>query len=312
MSTGAIEKPKSKAHKRFLENREPKLVENDKRCLFLRGGNSSAVVTKVMSTIHSMKKPNAMQFHQKNMLRPFEDYGSLEFFAKKNDTSQFIFGSTSKKRPHNMIFGRFFNGQLLDMAELGVFACEIPNKLNISAEIKPILTFTGHNWTETPELERLRNIFTDIFSCQRAETVRLQGLELQFNFELSPDAQKVHFSAHHIRLKKSGTKVPRVEIEPVGFTIDFSIRRHHNGSGDLWKQSMKRPKTKALGQAPKKAKKNREYDDLGNQYGRVHLEKQDYSKLELTRTKALYGKDPVEEKQEDAADSSGHMEEESE
>merc|ERR1711981_874066 len=120
MSTGAIDKPKTKAHKRYLENREPKLTENDKKCLFLRGGNSSEVVTKVMSMLYSFKKPDAVQFHQKNMLRPFEDTTSLDFFSQRNDTSQFVFGSHSKKRPHNMIFGRFFNHQLLGMVEVGV------------------------------------------------------------------------------------------------------------------------------------------------------------------------------------------------
>merc|ERR1712226_860369 len=95
MSTGAIDMPKTKAHKRYLENREAKLVENDKTCLFLRGGNSSDAVTKVMSTLYSFKKPNAVQFHQKNMLRPFEDHSSLEFFAQRNDTSHFVFGGFS-------------------------------------------------------------------------------------------------------------------------------------------------------------------------------------------------------------------------
>ena len=158
MSTGAIVKPKSKAYKRFLENREPKLIENDKTCLFLRGGNSSAAVTKVMSTFHSMMKPNAVQFHQKNMLRPFEDPSSLEFFAERNDASLFCFGSHSKKRPHNLVFGRFHNNSLLDMVELCVNYCNIPNKLRIPTAIKPMLSFTGEGWTDNAELERVRNI----------------------------------------------------------------------------------------------------------------------------------------------------------
>lgn len=160
MSTGAINKPKSKAHKRYLENREPKLIENDKTCLFLRGGNSSQAVTKVMSCFASLKKPNSIQFHQKNMLRPFEDPSSLEFFAERNDASLFCFGSHSKKRPHNLVFGRFFNNQLLDMVELAVNYANIPNKLKIPTGIKPMLSFTGEGWTDSDnnELERVRNI----------------------------------------------------------------------------------------------------------------------------------------------------------
>ena len=57
---------------------------------------------------------------KKNEIRPFEDINSLEFLSQKNDCSLFMVGSHSKKRPHNLIMGRMFNYQLLDMIELGV------------------------------------------------------------------------------------------------------------------------------------------------------------------------------------------------
>lgn len=301
MSTGAINKPKSKAHKRYLENREPKLVENDKTCLFLRGGNSSAAVTKVMSCFHSLMKPNAIQFHQKNMLRPFEDPSSLEFFAERNDASLFCFGSHSKKRPHNLVFGRFHNNQLLDMVELAVNYANIPNKLKIPTGIKPMLSFTGEGWTENSELERVRNMFTDIFVGQKADNVSLKGLELLFNFEINPELTKIKMTTYKVILKKSGTNVPRVEFDeikhPDDLTIEFLIRRKHIGPSELWKKSMKRPAAKAIGQIETKKSKNKEMDGFGHQYGRVHMEKQDFSKLELSRLKALKRSLPKEEEE---------------
>ena len=67
-----------------------------------------------------LKKPNGKLLTKKNDIRPFEDINSLEFFSNKNDCSLFMVGSHSKKRPQNLILGRFFNYQLLDMVELGV------------------------------------------------------------------------------------------------------------------------------------------------------------------------------------------------
>ena len=67
-----------------------------------------------------MKKPFYKSLSKKNDIRPFDDVNSLEFLSKKNDCSLFVIGSHSKKRPNNLVMGRFFNYQLLDMVELGV------------------------------------------------------------------------------------------------------------------------------------------------------------------------------------------------
>jgi len=37
-----------------------------------------------------------------------------------NSSSLFVLGSHSKKRPNNLVLGRTFNHQILDMVELGV------------------------------------------------------------------------------------------------------------------------------------------------------------------------------------------------
>ena len=57
---------------------------------------------------------------KKNNIRPFDELNSLEFLSQKIDCSLFMVGSHSKKRPQNLVMGRFFNYQLLDMIEFGV------------------------------------------------------------------------------------------------------------------------------------------------------------------------------------------------
>lgn len=66
---------------------------------------------------------DALLFSRRNEdVRPFEPGGevSLEFFADKSDCGLFCLGSHSKKRPHNITLGRFFDRRLLDLIEFGV------------------------------------------------------------------------------------------------------------------------------------------------------------------------------------------------
>ena len=44
----------------------------------------------------------------------------MEFYCKKNDSSLFMLGNHNKKRPHNIIMGRMYDYQVLDMIELGL------------------------------------------------------------------------------------------------------------------------------------------------------------------------------------------------
>ena len=67
-----------------------------------------------------MKKPDATNFSKKNVIHPFDDASSLEFFAEKQDASLFVVGSHSKKRQNYLTFARMFDHKLLDMVEVGV------------------------------------------------------------------------------------------------------------------------------------------------------------------------------------------------
>uniref|UniRef100_A0A8C6EJJ8 RPF2 n=1 Tax=Microcebus murinus TaxID=30608 RepID=A0A8C6EJJ8_MICMU len=46
-----VVKPKTKRAKRFLEKREPKLSENIKNAMLIKGGNANATVTQVLRDV---------------------------------------------------------------------------------------------------------------------------------------------------------------------------------------------------------------------------------------------------------------------
>ncbi len=66
-----------------------------------------------------------MRYTRKNAdILPFEAGGEtrLEHFSVKTDAGGFVLASHTKKRPHNLVLGRFYDHRLYDLLELGVEA----------------------------------------------------------------------------------------------------------------------------------------------------------------------------------------------
>ncbi|KAJ8355992.1 hypothetical protein SKAU_G00187860 [Synaphobranchus kaupii] len=278
-----IVKPKTKRSKRFLQSREGKLKENIKNAMIMKGGNSSETVTQALKDIYALKKPNAVMYKKKNITRPFEDQTSLEFFSKKSDCSLFLFGSHNKKRPNNLIFGRMFDFHVLDMIELGIekFSSLKEIKKSTCPEgTKPMLVFAGEAFDIDNEYKRLRSVLTDFFRGPNVNSVRLAGLEHLLHFTALEG--KIYMRSYKVLLKKSGCRTPRIELEEMGPSFDFTLRRTHLASDDLSKTAHRQPK--AL--KPKK-KKNVSHDAFGTKFGRLHMQKQNLAKLQTRKLKGL-------------------------
>ncbi|XP_061479610.1 ribosome production factor 2 homolog isoform X1 [Rhineura floridana] len=289
-----VVKPKTKRAKRFLEKREPKLTENTKNAMLIKGGNASSTVTEVLKDIYALKKPFAVLYKKKNITRPFENQTSLEFFSKKSDCSLFLFGSHNKKRPNNLIIGRMYDYQVLDMVELGIekfVALRDIKNSKCPEGTKPMLIFAGDAFDISEEHRRLKSLLIDFFRGPVVSSVRLAGLEHVLHFTAVDE--KIYMRSYKVLLKKSGCKIPRIELEDMGPSLDLVMRRTHLASDDLYKLSLKQPK--AL--KPKK-KKNISHDVFGTKYGRIHMQKQDLKKLQTRKMKGLK-KRPAEKKTED-------------
>uniref|UniRef100_A0A670I0I8 Ribosome production factor 2 homolog n=1 Tax=Podarcis muralis TaxID=64176 RepID=A0A670I0I8_PODMU len=285
--------PKTKRAKRFLEKREPKLTENTKNAMLIKGGNATATITDVLKDI-SQKNPNLSVLSRKNIARPFEDQTSLEFFSKKSDCSLFLFGSHNKKRPNNLIIGRMYDYHVLDMVELGIekfVALRDIKNSKCPEGTKPMLIFAGDAFDISEEHRRLKSLLIDFFRGPVVPSVRLAGLEHVLHFTAIDE--KVYMRSYKVLLKKSGCKIPRIELEDMGPSLDLVMRRTHLASDDLYKLSLRQPK--AL--KPKK-KKNISHDVFGTKYGRIHMQKQDLEKLQTRKMKGLK-KRPAEKKTED-------------
>merc|ERR1711990_1314754 len=182
-----IVRAKNARQKRKVEKAAPKVFENTKSTILIKGGNVSQTVTNVMHDLHRIKQPNCVMYKKKNIVRPFEDVSSIEFFSQKSDAALFAFGSHNKKRPDNLVIGRLFDHQILDMIELGVKNYkQMSGKCGIALGTKPILSFAGDQWESEITLKdqtqihfkKIRNLFLDFFRGENVTNIRLKGLEL--------------------------------------------------------------------------------------------------------------------------------------
>ncbi|KAI8823963.1 Brix domain-containing protein [Fimicolochytrium jonesii] len=278
-------KPKTAAGKRALKKREPQVIEGAKPALFMKGTNTSQLVTAIFRDLYSLKRPDATLFSKRNELRPFEDPRPLEFFSTKTDASLLVLATHSKKRPHNLTFARTFDHQLLDMIEVGVergLPMEFVDGPKSALGHRPLILFAGDAWDGSDELRTLKSILLDMYrGTATLEGIDLAGIEHVLSLT-AVDSKTVKLRTYTIQLKKSGTKLPRVELTEMGPAADLVVRRHRGADGETWKAATKIPK-----ELMQSKTKNIERNALGDKVGRIHMHKQDLDKLQTRKMKGL-------------------------
>lgn len=83
----------------------------------------------------------------------------------------------------------------------------------------------------------------DFKPCSAYDCAGTQGLD-HVMFVTAVD-KKLLLRQYHIQLKRSGTKVPRVELLEMGPSLDLTVRRTRPAPEDLMKEALKLPKLTA-------------------------------------------------------------------
>ncbi len=169
---------------------------------------------------------------------------------------------------------------------------------------KPILHFASELFDTHPRFIQLKSLLMDLFNGEVIESVYLSGLEHVISITVAPSSEKVasvsdgqteeplptvHIRGYIVKLLASGQRVPRVELVTMGPALDLSLRRHQPADTELWKAAMRRPKLKKqdVEKGLGKKRKNIEVDEMGDLRGRVHIAKQDLTKLQTRKMKGL-------------------------
>ncbi|RDA82832.1 hypothetical protein CP532_0752 [Ophiocordyceps camponoti-leonardi (nom. inval.)] len=287
-------KPRNARSKRALEHREPKPVENAKTCLFLRGTTCSQKVQDALGELVSLRQPLAKKFTKKNTIHPFEDASSLEFFSDKNDAGLLVFGASQKKRPHTLTFIRMFDHKVLDMLELHLDPESFRTMAQFKSKkcavgLKPMLLFAGTAF-ESPipnEYTLAKSMLLDFFGGETLDKIDVQGLQYIVSVTVeeaasAEDKPPISLRVYLIRTKRSGQKLPRVEVEEMGPRMDFRPGRIQEADPSRLKEAMRKPRG-----TEERTKKNISTDAMGDKLGRIHLGTQDLSQLQTRKMKGL-------------------------
>lgn len=283
-----------------------------------RGTTCSQVVQDALTDLYSLRQPLAKKFTKKNAIHPFEDPASLEFFSEKNDTSLLVFGSSSKKRPHTLTFARTFASKILDMLELHLDPASYRQIAQFKGRkfavgLRPMMLFSGTAF-ESPvanEYTMAKSMLVDLFKGDNAsDKIDVEGLQyivsIAADEPVADDAVKpaIHLRIYLISTKRSGQRLPRVEVEEMGPRMDFRVGRMQEPDEAVMKEALKTPRV-----GVEKTKKNVTTDTIGDKIGRVHLGKQDLSELQTRKMKGLKRSRDLDEEMADAGAGAGAVDE---
>jgi ribosome production factor 2 len=118
---------------------------------------------------------------------------------------------------------------------------------------KPLLSFSGPQFADespTSNFALAKSLFMDFFRGEDASALDVEGLQLLITFtaaeieiEGAGSKEMVYMRVWRIVTKKSGQKLPRVELEEMGPRIDFRIGRTQFAEEGILKEALKKGKT---------------------------------------------------------------------
>lgn len=121
--------------------------------------------------------------------------------------------------------------------------------------VKPLISFSGSQFEDPVsegsegEFALAKSIFLDFFRGGEAKEVDVEGLQWMINFAAAEEEledglrrKMVYMRCWKLVTKRSGQKLPRVEVEEMGPRIDFKIGRVRNAEQVVLREAMKKAK----------------------------------------------------------------------
>lgn len=243
----------------------------------MKGKKSSETINQLLRELHAMRGTDMSQLLMKKThdVSPLEDASMVERSCVKHDASLFMVGNHQKKRPHNLVMGRCFDGHVLDMFEVGVEdykGCDqfaAPELLG--KDLKPVLMFQGEPFDNSDRHKRLKNLLVDMFKMQDIQTVEISTLQRVLVFTCRDEASPIE--VRHLECKEVSEHLVKrnaVPFREVGPYFAMRLRRDKMATTDLFKEACRKPKVANVDK--KKADKNKFTNELGETKGKVFVQ----------------------------------------
>lgn len=196
-----------------------------------------------------------------------------------------VISSSNKKRPNNIVFSRTFDGAILDMFEANIvsFSGDAVKALGVfDLTAIPVFMCFGDVFETDPLMGRVRNYFADLFSPYRNEKVLLN-----VNFGLQMVITLNGFEDKTLVLNVFKFDRQEAKLKDLGIKLVLKVGRAKMAEDDKWKEACKQPRL----ERPKREKRYKEVNALGETMGRVFVKQQDLKTLRLKKIKKRTGKE---------------------
>lgn len=252
-----------------------------KTSVIIRGNKSSPSIAALLQDFHRLRAPQSVLLSRKHPeIYPFEKFETMQKILGKHDSNLYCFGSHSKKRPSNLVIGRTFDNELLDMFEFNLVDYKSLKDFPANtahAGFKPVILFQGELFETEEKFVRLKNLLLDFFGGGSTNKVDSRSLDRALVFSIT-DQETILMKQYQIRLPFSTTEI--------GPSAELKLRRLELADDKKFRAACKQQKK------PKKVK-NVTTNPLREKRGRVHVQQQDIKTIALKKRKLT--KTPREE-----------------
>lgn len=219
--------------------------------MLICGHRGSAIGKGALSDLGRLKYLESIVLNRRHVgLAPFEDGGELELerLGRLKNCALFVVANHTKSKPHNLVFGRFFDHRIYDLLELGIvdytpindFAKNCGKSFSLGA--KPCMVFLGEGFITSPGLKLLKEVFLDFFRGEEVNGILIEGLRRLI--VISADSEKeIQFRQFCIdpKLHIEG-KATIDDFDEVGPRFNFTLRRIREASTELKATALKQLK----------------------------------------------------------------------